>query len=757
MEKLFILLYHINMKKPELLAPAGDADTLKAAVSNGADAVYFGAGGFNARDKASSLSDTDFLESVKIARAFGVKTYVTLNTLIYDEEYGLFLDTAYRALQNGADALIVQDAGAARLLKENFPDAVLHLSTQAGVNNAYGASYAASAGFKRVVLARETKLADIIRIKNETDIELEYFIHGALCVSYSGNCYLSALKTGKSGNRGKCLQLCRLPFGARCENNYGEGFYLSARDLCLVERIKELNNAGVVSFKIEGRLRRQAYVAEAVKTYRNAIDAVCAGKSFDYKKAERELAKVFVRGDFNRNAYLDNEMPQNVINPFFNNHTGEKGGCVLSVKPFKNIYKVTLKSDLDIHAGDGLKFFDKNKEVASVGIGNLKKLSADVYEIYTSRKLYPELSFSRITDKNKQDAVKDVADKLKIPVSYKITARSGEKFVVSGTAGDKTAYAESTYLLEKAKTAPITAEDIRFSFSRTDYEIFKTEKTDIVTDGVFIAKSNLNGFRREVNQKLYEAVSAVRDVQKASALSVSDKSFLKRDIYAFSDAHSISAAESYIKTSNAILIIKPSIYTEKYVTDMYVAALKAVPKEDVGIYIPANACGNEIDYILKLAGDKIKTLYCDNVGGVSLSKKGYRIIAGALLNVVNNKSAEEFLTNGAECIVSGIENKGTLNCAVKYLYGRIPLMTYSHCPYKTVIKTACAECKHKDNLNYILNGENLLIKRRKVLHCAFELVSDNVYNKVDKERGYFDFSYVKTEDMINILKERINA
>ena len=288
----------------ELLSPAGDLKSFYAAVYNGADAVYLGLKSFNARIKADNFTTENIQQIVEFAHIYNVKVYVTINILIKDNEVNEFLDIVKACVQANVDAFIIQDLGMAKLLLDNFQNIVLHASTQMGIHNLSGAKVLEEFGFKRVVLARETKLSDIQLIKAQTNLEIEYFIQGALCVAFSGNCYLSSLKNGNSGNRGKCLQLCRLPYkvfdGTKVIT---DGYFLSAKDLCLMKQFKELSAAGVDCLKIEGRLKRASYVAQVTRSYRQVID------NFDSICIEKEKAKIselFSRGKFNEDAYLKN-------------------------------------------------------------------------------------------------------------------------------------------------------------------------------------------------------------------------------------------------------------------------------------------------------------------------------------------------------------------------------------------------------------------------------------------------------------------
>lgn len=257
-----------SCKKPELLAPAGGPESVYAAVRCGADAVYAGGERFSARAGAANFSDGELEKAVRYCHLHGVKLYRAMNTILFAEEIGDFLKAARYTAEIGADGIIVQDLGAARLLREMLPDMKLNASTQMTVHTPEGARLAGEMGFSRVVAARELSAAQIEELI-KTGTEIEVFIHGALCMSVSGQCYMSAMIGSRSANRGMCAQACRLPFSAE---GSGERYDLSLKDLCGIPHIKALADMGAASFKIEGRMKRPEYVAAAVTACRAALD-----------------------------------------------------------------------------------------------------------------------------------------------------------------------------------------------------------------------------------------------------------------------------------------------------------------------------------------------------------------------------------------------------------------------------------------------------------------------------------------------------
>lgn len=273
--------------KYEILAPAGSMESLIAGVRSGANAVYLGGKLFNARRNAGNFNDDEIKKAVEYCHRRGVKVYLTLNILVSDEELKTAYDAVKYALSAGVDAFIVQDIGLAKMIRTHFPQARLHGSTQMSIMSPSGVKFAEELGLSRIVLAREMSLDEIKEIKNRTDSELELFVHGALCMSVSGQCYLSSMLGSRSGNRGLCAQPCRLPFTA---DNKENEFALSLKDLSLIKHLSELE--GITSLKIEGRMKRPEYVSAAVTAVKKAIDGTY--KSTD----EFTLRSVFSRSGF---------------------------------------------------------------------------------------------------------------------------------------------------------------------------------------------------------------------------------------------------------------------------------------------------------------------------------------------------------------------------------------------------------------------------------------------------------------------------
>jgi len=344
---------------PELLAPAGDWEALRAAVANGADAVYFGLTRFNARARAANFAPEELPDVLRFLHARNVRGYVTLNTLIFSDELPAVAELVKLVAAHGADAVIVQDLGLVRLVKRLAPTLPVHASTQMTLTEPRGIAFVRGLGVERVVLARELSLADIEKVTAATDVPVEVFVHGALCVAYSGQCLTSEALGGRSANRGQCAQACRLPYEMLVDGtprDLGDRAYLlSPQDLAAYDHIRPLAEAGVVSFKIEGRLKGGPYVAAATRTYRTAIDAAAADRPFRLsRRQELELAQTFSRGF--TPGFLEGVNHQRLVQGRFPKNRGVRVGRVRAVT--RSGVRVEPAEPFDdlVKPGDGVVF-----------------------------------------------------------------------------------------------------------------------------------------------------------------------------------------------------------------------------------------------------------------------------------------------------------------------------------------------------------------------------------------------------------------
>ncbi len=525
------------MKKVELLAPAGNMDSLKAAVMAGCDAVYLGGVLFGARAFAGNFTNEEIVDAINYAHLYGVKVYVTINTIIYDSEVERFLDYVRFLHKNNVDAVIIQDIGMFDLLRKKFPNLELHASTQMNIHNYDGALLAKKLGFKRVVMARETPIDVIKKIKEEIDIEIEVFIHGALCVSYSGECLLSALVGKRSGNRGTCAQICRKKYDFYDDdknklntNNY----LLSTKDLCTLKYIDKLIEIGVDSLKIEGRMKRSPYVYLVTKTYRKVIDNYYnTGKLKIDENDIIELKKMFNR-NFTK-GFMLNEDNNNFTYDKRPNNIGIEVGQVIS--KVKNDLKIKLTYDVSVH--DGLRILDDKEDkglvINKMFINNKSVLEAKKGDVITLKydKYVEKNSKVLLTSSKKQlesifEAIKNQERFIYIDLNF--TAKENENLKLTITDGLNTV----TEVLDKTPMRAINKETsfdvIKKQLSKLGNTIYKARSITLnLDDNLFINIKDINEIRRRAISKLNEKrLYKIDFVEKDYTIGVPDFPSIKQ-------------------------------------------------------------------------------------------------------------------------------------------------------------------------------------------------------------------------------------
>lgn len=742
-----------NLNDLEILSPAGSPECFFANINNGADAVYLGLSSFNARMKAENFNTNNIREYIKFAHKFGVKVYITVNTLLEDDNFDEFLEMIKVLIEAKADAFIVQDLGVAHLLKTAFDGIVLHASTQMGIHNLPGAKVAENLGFSRIVLSREATIKDIKDIKEHTNLEIEYFVQGALCVSFSGNCYLSSLEKNASGNEGKCLQLCRLPYENNLDNK--TAYYLSTRDLSLLENLEKLIDAGVTSFKIEGRMRHAGYTATATKIYKTALELLnqnSLSKTF-LDNSKIELKTSYSRGDYNSTAYLEKLKTEPVIFSDYQNHIGIKIGTVEKVEPFKNnLFKVTLKLNQPISSGDGLKIINPKLklQVASLGVGNLEKIANDKFVIFTKSNFSAGLDVHLTQSaKNEEKILKNIR---KIPLKIKINAFSNSPLELIATAkmnNSKTYSAsfKTDYLLEKATKTPLETNDFKTQFEKLADTCVYLESLKLQSDGIFLPKSKINEIRRNTITLLENEIIKANEKDLNATFNETNYNKLKTkkvisnptNLIIFRTLTELKNLSQNIKT-NTIYIFEPDNYNLPEIKNAM-----DILKDSFALSVPTILDYEDRFYfenILNSIQEKV-TLYIKNIGGIYYQNFGHKIIISPLINIKNNYALKCLNAQNISIIASSIEVNHSFiskNNLIGFKSGSFPLMTFAHCPYKAVTKTTCDTCKYNGKLEY--KNQNLgeyKIRRIKLNHCQFELMK--VLNKPAENFFIENFKY----------------
>ena len=746
----------------ELLSPIGDFDCLKAAVQNGADSVYFGGSLFNARYNAHNFDADELKQAIQYAKLRNVKVDFTLNTLIKNNEFADAVELANYVYSLGVDAIIVQDLGLARYLIKNFPDLPIHASTQMTIHNLHGVKELEELGFKRAVLSRELSLDEIQYICKNTNIEIETFIHGALCISYSGQCLFSSSIGARSGNRGKCAQPCRLPYklfstnnqkqklnqnksdtnnSINCNNNDNDnnsnncnnnsnynnhnncnnnsndicldsGYLLSPRDLCGLNYIPQLINAGVSCLKIEGRMKSPEYVATVTKIYRKYIDLAYSQKDYIIDQNDiDELMQVFNRGGFS-SANFESTPNRNYVFKEKPNNIGIYIGNVSKLNKEKGLVRLTLKNDVQI--GDKISFEKEehkytiselmcnNNNLREANTGDTVVIGRMKGNLHLGDKVY------KLTDAVKSKKIDEFIQKenKKIPLSAHIIVKKGVPLSLEVTSCDKE---DGNYFSMSAKsvidilpidaiTNPISEDRIKEQLCKTtnsQFE-FKYIKVDL-DDNTYVPKiSYINQLRRECLEKLEEqAIKRFSRNKKNIELSSnnsdinsiaqnnSNKSIIiqnnlcKNNIIQNNSDISVTGSNitnnenskiclllneldldyDYSKISNVDNIYVPLKYLKN---KQYGEIIKTLSRNNnLYIYLPTvlkdnfrNFYFNDIDAIIKKY--KIKGLICSNLSCInyfSNLKGKLDLVANYTFNVFNNYTINELAEIGIKRVV----------------------------------------------------------------------------------------------------------
>ena len=726
----------MKKSKYEILAPAGDMNALRAAVSAGANAVYLGYDEFSARAKAKNFNKKELEEAVKFAHLRNVKIYVTFNILIADFEIKRAMESIKMLHDIGVDALILQDIGIADRIRKDFPDFELHASTQMAVNNFYGAAFLKEMGFSRVVLARETPFFEVEKIK-ELDIDIETFIHGALCVCYSGECLMSSMIGGKSGNRGECAQACRRSYEILDfhKNKIARRlYYISPKDLNTLDDVAKVINAGGYSLKIEGRMKNPEYVSTLVSSYKKALEGKL--KIEDKENTEqvfnRGFTKGFFNGDFGNN-FISSDRPDN---------RGVEIGKVISIS--KNFAKVVFS--VDVFEGDGLEF-ESNKGRFGFKVREFYKFGEEVNLVL--HKMPTEGSkINRTYSKKLYEKVDDKIENynFKRNLDLDLNINIGENPKINGkTEGFETNY-ELDKKVEVAKKSGLSREKVLENISKTGDSIFEVRSVDLNLDeGAFLPISAINEMRREVvkkleNKILEKSINRVLNpynfVERSNRAKIKSKDSKKKVFF--------NKFEDLDKTnlSNIDEIIIRAKDLEKF---------KKKYKREVSIYLDKFYSYRELEnlrnYILK---DKVvEGVWINNLSEYYIFKdEDVKINADIGLNIFNSNSAEFFYNLGLNSITISPElNSRQIQEIVKnnsvdfnlISYGRVPVMTMKHCPYSVVKNCVdegnCPSCKYK---NYLLRDEK---------NVDFEVLRQNTFTEI------FNSYPILLDEYVNRLKK----
>lgn len=688
----------------ELLAPAGSMEALKAAISNGADAIYLGMQKFGARAYSSNFDSALLEEAVRYAHLREVKIYVTMNTIVFEDEMEEMKAQLQILNDMGVDGVIVQDLAVFDYIVSNFVDMEAHCSTQMGIDDAEGTLLCKELGAKRVVLAREVEIEKIKEIKKTCQIPLEIFVHGALCVSYSGNCLMSGLIGYRSGNRGRCVGSCRKPYeliDRDTGQSLGQSYILSTKDLNTIDYIEELKE--VDSLKIEGRMKEPAYVANVVSKYRAALDGSLE------KDGKENLKKTFNR-TFTK-GYLFHEDAGDITNVQKPNNFGYEIGKI--ARYYKGMHEIALSSVLnqnDIiridHGGEDvnlsvIKLYDRD--------GNLINKAEDVCYIKIKEKLSPGDKVYKTKDYLFYKELETIQDKTfrYFDLNLKVYAYPGAHLVIDAESGGVRYLYESAEVLDEAQRNPTTKEQVINQLSRLGDTIFALNDVEFDEYNAFIPAKLLNRARREIVEQLCSLKLSAKQNRTKEAQAKEKISFTRK---------------------------KPYLTAAVTTRAQYDACIRAGIEE---VYFDNIIRRNQNKY-----REKEGLLLIGGYGGIYYYRNTNPFVTDYSLNVVNAASCAALHRLGAKRVTLSYElNKKDITALLDtyyaenegypslemIVYGRAPLMFTKYCPLKKMGQ--CGICKTK---NYELKDEYGSFPILSHEDCTTTILNGKILNLLDE-------------------------
>ncbi len=728
----------------ELLAPAGNMEALKAAISNGCDAIYLGMQKFGARAYSSNFDFETLKEAVAYAHLRNVKIYVTMNTIVFESEISEMKEQMNLLNEIGVDGIIVQDLAALDYIVNNFVDLEAHCSTQMGIDDLEGTLLFKELGAKRVVLSREVEIEKVKEIKKSAKIPLEIFVHGALCVSYSGNCLMSGLIGYRSGNRGRCVGSCRKEYeliDQTTDTVIGKNYILSTKDLNTIEHIEDLKE--IDSLKIEGRMKEPAYVANVVSKYRKALDGEIT--TTDIEDLSKTFNRTYTKG------YLFHEDKKDITNITRPNNVGFEIGWISKI--IKDTYEITLSKPLN--QNDIIRISHNNEDVVLTVVklydkeGNLINKADRVCYIKIKEKLSKgdlvyitkDYAYYKSLEASLENEFK------RFDLNLKIYAYPDSKLVIDAEGLGFNYVYESEEVLAEAINNPTTKEQVIKQVARLNDTIFVLNHVEFDEYGAFIPAKVLNAARRDIVQALYDLkLSSKKNRVKAVASN-------KKITFSFN---------------------QPYLTATVTTKEQYDACISSGIKE---VYYDNIIRRNQIEY-----QEKSGQLLIGGYGGIYHYKDKNDFVTDYSLNVVNATSCFELYKLGAKRVTLSYElNKSQVDDLIEayhkenegapalemIVYGKAPLMFTKYCPLKKM--NQCGLCRtkqyvikdehgsfpiitHEDCTVTILNGKtlNLLdelqnIKGVEAYRLNFTVESrDQVIKTISKALGKLDGSLVRS-------------
>lgn len=732
------------MEKVEILAPAGSMESLIAAMNKGADAVYLGGNKFSARAYASNFDNDNMIKAIDYAHSYGAKVYVTLNTILKENEVEEAVRYVGFLYEIGVDAIILQDLGLFKRIKEDYPDFEVHASTQMTIHNGEGALFFKERGFHRIVLSRELSVDEIKYISKDLGIETEIFVHGALCVSYSGQCLMSSMIGGRSGNRGRCAQPCRMEYTLKGEHS-GEkkAYLLSPKDTCTIESIRDIIDSGAYSLKIEGRMKRAEYVAGVVENYKKAVEKELFSTEYNVSKGKRELLQLFNRGGFST-AYLHKNLGKDMMSF---NHPRNTG---LPLGRIEKNGEIVLKEDIEV--GDGFRFRDTGYNINKIlKNGNEVKEASrgDKVKIFPTTYKSGDEIFKSL-DKRLFDSLEDSLKSYnrKVYLKSKVSFRVSEPVKLTITYNDKE-YVFLGEIVEKAEKKPLSEERIIEALQKSSETAFKINEVEFTEfeDG-FLRASDLNNLRREALEGIQKTITKSYRRRRPEKLSKTYKEVnnpMELDI--IYQCVTKSQLKALLEEGINDIIIDVFNRDKDAIKVNDIIELSNNEKINIYLKIPniIKSEFNSVVNIIEKVKGYIKGIVTVNVGIIRKYQKEMMIIGDYKLNIINSEALKFYQKEVTLPTLSLELNRKEIKSMLKsnhgnvqgIIYGKTELMISEYCPIGSTFgeKSACKDC-------------NLACTRDK-----FTLI-DRMNEKFNVMTDIFCRSYILNPHPINLIEEK---
>ena len=745
------------MKKVELLSPVGNKAMLISAIYNGANAVYLAGKLYGARASADNFTNEELKEAIEYAHLYGVKVYVTINTIIYEQEIKEFLEFVDFLYQNSVDAVIMQDLGMINLVCQRYPNLEVHASTQMHNHNAEGLKYLKKLGVKRAVLARELSLEEIKSI--DVPIEKEVFVYGALCICYSGNCLASYRLLNRSGNRGKCAGICRLPYKLRQDDEYidTEGDYLlSPKELNVLPHLRELIDAGVDSLKIEGRMKSPEYVGYVTKLFRRLIDNYYNNEEMNISQEEEINLKKLYNREFTL-GHLFKERNHKLMNIKSPNHLGYPLG---QASLEKDKIKITL--DDDISQGDGIRFSNNEGMIVNYLYdekGLLINFAPKCSIVYVDNKVNLRKSgpVVKTIDKKLLEKINDIPVR-KVAINMKVLAKKGKPLQAT-IMDDENKITLELGKVEKSIKAPVLKSEIVNRFSKLNDTPYLLKDIEIIMDNdIFIPVKIMNELRRNLVLELTKKRTQVKyePIIKEANFNIPTMKPLKTLNFLARSEEQVK----YLLTKDVNIYLDDIALYQKY--------------QGPNVYwVTDRVAFNSPDF-------KDKNLVVNNLSNAHKYGSTNQVFSDIYLNVTNSYSILTLLNLGVTKVALSIENSiNDVEEIVRELqdkykivpnldvlvYGRCELMVLKHCFMNMFLnkEATCHICK--ENKNYYLQDRNQKLMPILTRNCHTYLLDSQKINLLDKIADYqkiginnFSFYlYDETKEELEDIFKRLEA